>query len=59
MRACSTAGGGVMFIPDEIERKTQAQSYKDLIEDDVPAQKERKPLLGRILRNKKEIRKAA
>lgn len=30
MRACSTAGGAVMFIPDELERKERTQSYKDL-----------------------------
>lgn len=40
MRACSTASGGVMFIPDEIERKQVKQetvSYRDLVGEDAAA----------------------
>lgn len=31
MKACSTAGGGVMFIPDELERRGAAISYASLL----------------------------
>jgi hypothetical protein len=31
MKACATAGGGVMFIPDELERKSAAISYDALV----------------------------
>ena len=30
MRACSTAGGGVMFIPDTLERKKRKLAYSDI-----------------------------
>ncbi len=31
MKAVATAGGGVMFIPEEVERKRAAISYQDLL----------------------------
>lgn len=58
MRACTMASGGVMFIPDEIERCTAKEqaasapvSYQDLIrgeamQADQPEKK--KPLTQRI-----------
>ena len=33
MKAVSTAGGGVMFIPEELERKG-AISYQDLLNEE-------------------------
>ncbi len=61
MRAFSTANGGVMFIPDEIERIEQSVSYKDLVKDEP---KLRKPsfvdrLLGRSKKDAKELKEAA
>ena len=38
MKACATAGGGVMFIPEELERKG-AVSYSDLIGEEKVAKK--------------------
>ncbi len=39
MKACTTAGGGVMFIPDEIEQKTARRkekvSYADISQEEV------------------------
>ena len=34
MRACSSASGGVFFIPDEIERKSAPVSYRDLVKEE-------------------------
>lgn len=35
MRSCATAGGGVMYIPDEIEhKKCKPVSYKDLVSEE-------------------------
>ena len=54
MRACSTASGGVMFIPDTIERGTvkagrkNAVSYIELTEQVGPAKEKRRPLTQRI-----------
>jgi hypothetical protein len=31
MKAVSTAGGGVMFIPEQLERKGAAISYRELL----------------------------
>lgn len=46
MKACATAGGGVMFIPEAVERKVPAMSYADLLKGEhssaaPPAQKRR------------------
>ena len=57
MRTCATAGGGVMFIPDEIETQTKTQSYKDFLEE-VPA-KEKPKAFGKKSKNKEKIKKAA
>jgi hypothetical protein len=56
MRACSTAGGGVMFVPDTLERKGAAISYSDLLEE-----KKAKPLknFGKRRTIKRPLRKAA
>ncbi len=59
MRAFSTANGGVMFIPDEIERKEVAVSYTDL----APGQAEKisfvSRLFGRGKKEEKPLKKAA
>lgn len=39
MRACSSASGGVIFVPDNIERKTKSVSYKDLAQQENPAKR--------------------
>ncbi len=60
MRACSSASGGVMFIPDEIERKSEPVSYNDLVEgQDVPKNKNSSPLLGKIKSVISSLTKAA
>lgn len=42
MRACSSASGGVMFIPDTIERETKKKvSYKDIAAEETPAPRKR------------------
>jgi hypothetical protein len=61
MRAFSTANGGVMFVPDEIERIEKPVSYADLVKDEA---KTRKPsfidyLLGRSKKAEKKLREAA
>lgn len=57
MRACSTAGGAVMFIPDEIKRKAVKRSYRQLIEDEVKVLLE-KPF-GKKKSDDKTLRDAA
>ena len=42
MRACSTAGGGVMFIADDVQRKAAQKkntpiSYKELLQQSMEA----------------------
>jgi hypothetical protein len=62
MRAFSTANGGVMFIPDEIERvENKAVSYNDLVQEDAKIAKRTfmERLLGRSKKEDKELRKAA
>lgn len=34
MKACATAGGGVMFIPETLERKN-AVSYREILEKET------------------------
>lgn len=57
MRACSTASGGVMFIPDEIERKSCKVSYKELVPETSAAPK--KSLFGRRKETDKNLQAAA
>ncbi|HQX27845.1 MAG TPA: hypothetical protein PKX38_07905 [Alphaproteobacteria bacterium] len=61
MRAFSTANGGVMFVPDEIERIEKPVSYNELVRGEP---KTRKPsfidyLLGRSKKAEKKLREAA
>ena len=60
MRAFSTANGGVMFIPDEIERIEKTVSYNELVEA-APAKKPTfiSRVLGQSKDDEKEIREAA
>jgi hypothetical protein len=51
MRAFSTANGGVMFIPDEIERIEKAVSYKELVKE---TKVEKPTFMSRILGKKKQ-----
>jgi hypothetical protein len=53
MKACTTAGGGVMFIPEELERKN-AVSYRNLLSKE----KKKLPIFGKR-RAQKKLRKAA
>lgn len=39
MRAFHTASGGVIFVPDEVEREQKPVSYADLFGDKSPAEK--------------------
>ncbi len=62
MRAVSTVGGGVMFIPDEIERKTNkatSVSYNDLQQKEKKKPARRFSLFGRRPKTDKPERKAA
>ena len=59
MRAFSTATGGVMFIPDEIERIEKPVSYNELVEEPVA---EKQTFISRLLGRKKDekpLKKAA
>lgn len=33
MRACASASGGVIFIPDEIEHETKSTKYSEFVEE--------------------------
>ena len=57
MKACATAGGGVMFIPDELERKSDKLSFADFVDQEIQPQKRK--LFGRRSSEKKSVRKAA
>lgn len=39
MKACSTASGGVFFVPDEIERAPNSISYSEFLEQERAEQK--------------------
>ncbi len=39
MIACASASGGVMFIPEEIERETKSVSYSEFVEQEAPKKK--------------------
>lgn len=54
MRAFSTASGGVMFVPDEIERISKKVSFKDLVKEE-PVQE--KPSFMRKLFGRKKTEK--
>lgn len=57
MRAFSTANGGVMFIPDEVEHEKKPVSYKTLIAE-APAAKT--TLVEKLFgRKKEELKEAA
>ncbi|MCC7304830.1 MAG: hypothetical protein IT558_01070 [Alphaproteobacteria bacterium] len=58
MKACATAGGGVMFIPDDIERKTNKEriSYKEIVREETKAKP--MPVFGKR-KAKEQVRKAA
>ena len=48
MRACTTASGGVMFIPETLKRKTQTVSYENLIEEaDIMSADEKPKAFGK------------
>ncbi len=46
MTSVSCCSGGVMFVPDEIERKGKSMSYKDFVKEEKAESKTRK-LFGR------------
>ena len=57
MKACATPGGGVMFIPDELERTKSCVSYADLAKGEkaaAPIATIERPLTG-----KKSVKQAA
>lgn len=62
MKAYSCCSGGVMFVPDEIERCTNKESkprsYKDIVGEDAEEKPIRKKLFGLFFK-KKEASKAA
>ena len=49
MKACTSCSGGVMFVPDTIERVTNKQkskSYSDIVDADEDAKPSRKKIFG-------------
>lgn len=56
MYACSTVGGGVMFIPEKIEKKG-AVSYSDLVKEE----RTKNPMraFGKKVIAKRKLKKAA
>jgi hypothetical protein len=59
MRAFSTANGGVMFIPDEIERIEKPVSYTDLVTEKVEKPSFATRLFGKRKKDEKPLKKAA
>ena len=51
MRACSSASGGVMFLPDEADetnvQSTKAVSYRDLVKEEESKTEAPKRLFGK------------
>lgn len=39
MRACASASGGVIFVPEEIEREVKSVSYSEFVEQEAPKKK--------------------
>jgi len=39
VRACATASGGVIFVPDEIEREIKSTPYSKFIEEENASEK--------------------
>ena len=39
MKACSSASGGVIFVPDEMEKETKSVSYREFIEQEEASEK--------------------
>ena len=39
MRACASASGGVIFVPEEIERENKPVSYSEFVEQEAPKAK--------------------
>ena len=56
MKACATPGGGVMFIPDELERTMSRVSYADLTKGEKTASI---TTIERPLTEKKSVKQAA
>jgi len=62
MKAYSCSSGGVMFVPDEIERGTnkehKAKSYKDIAGDDAQKKPLRERILGVFVKDKRQSKVA-
>ena len=39
MRACASASGGVMFVPDEMERETKSTKYSQFVKEEAAEKK--------------------
>lgn len=39
MKACASASGGVIFVPEEIERENKPVSYSEFVEQEAPKKK--------------------
>ena len=39
MKACSSSSGGVMFIPDEIEREIKPTKYSEFVDQEQAREK--------------------
>ena len=58
MKACSSASGGVIFVPEEIERKPNSISYSEFLEQEQ-AEKKVGVFGKKKTKNKKADTKAA
>jgi len=62
MKACASCSGGVMFVPDAIERVTnkqsKAQSYKDIVAGEVADKPMREKIFGVFIKRKSNAKAA-
>jgi hypothetical protein len=59
MRAFSTANGGVMFIPDEIERQETKVSYAELVKNEPKKTSIVERIFGKRKKEDKDLAEAA
>ena len=57
MKAIASCSGGVMFVPETIERRTnkqKSQSYKDIAGEDKKPSSLRDKIFGVVFKNNKQ-----
>ena len=61
MKACASCSGGVMFVPDAIERvtnKQQSKSYNEIVGEDAQQKPVREKIFGVFKRDNRKARVA-